>query len=103
MEMERDIWHQLEGRLGRLPTREDEKLVKGVIDGIKLSAEQRAIHAFVAASDTRLKYLEDADFHMAVTVVARTMVAGVFGDMPLTPEEKRLREMSMEELMRKLT
>jgi hypothetical protein len=102
-EMERDIWQHLAGRLNRHPTREDEVLVQGVIDGIKLSAEQRAVHSFVTASGTRQKYLEDPDFHMAVIVVARTMVAGVFGDTPLSPEEQHERNRAMEELMRKLT
>jgi hypothetical protein len=102
MNMERDIWYEVERRLGRPPSVTDEQIVKAVIEGIKLDADKRAIHTLVTASGTGMRYMEDATFHAAVTIIARTVVAGVFGDIPLTPEERRLREASIEELMRKL-
>jgi len=97
-------WHQnvaeaIEVAYGREMTVEDERFVRVVMDGFRYNAERRAILSFVGASDTLARYNQDAEWHAAVVVVVRTVMAGVFGEMPLDKAEKMKRERALEQML----
>lgn len=55
---------------------------------IRHDAEMRGRSALLQAMGAKNQFHVDADFHHAVNVIVRAVVAGVFGEIPLTDDEK---------------
>jgi hypothetical protein len=72
----------------------DDRRVMRWVDEFRELAETRARDALWSCWNpaTRVRYHQDPEFHAMTEVLVATIVAGVFGEMPLTDDERALRE-----------
>jgi len=96
---QQNVAEAIEVAYGREMTPEDERFVRVVMDGFKYRAEDRALLAFIASSDTKGRYAHDAEFHAAVQLLVRVFVSGVFGELPLTEREMEERRKAMDKMV----
>ena len=64
------------------------EIVNAAWEQIRYRAEHRGRHALIQAMGLEKSFQLNADVSHAVNMVVQTVVAGVFGEIPLTQEEK---------------
>lgn len=104
--MNQDIWldiqHELAAVLNGYVNLQDERVAEATVQALRHNAERRGRNALVVNSGTEAQYHTDVKYHYVVDVLVKTIVAGVFGENPLTADEKAVREQSLKTVINAL-
>jgi hypothetical protein len=81
----------------------DRHVMEVTVRGLRRNALLRAVNGFVRATGTTQRYLHDPYYHTALDTIAGAMVAAIFEETLLTPEEAKERVVSIERLAKTIS
>ncbi|HET7110222.1 MAG TPA: hypothetical protein VFI41_05080 [Gemmatimonadales bacterium] len=76
-----------------------EMTMRATVEAMRHGAERRVRSCLVQAMGAEKLYLQDATVHAAIDTIAAVAVAGMFGEIPLTAEEKNAKLGALEQMI----